>query len=116
MSIEVLEGKTLASVIRAGNEVIFFTESDGTQWKMHHHQDCCEGVYIEDVCGDLQDLGTTVASVRMVAYKLRKQGLQLRDRRVGGNNRLTPERLAARAEEIAQANAEMSEKGAPWAS
>lgn len=61
MSIEQLLGKTLASVVQAGNEVIFFTEGDGTQWKMHHDQNCCEGVYIEDVCGDLQDLvGTPI--------------------------------------------------------
>jgi hypothetical protein len=24
--------------------------------RFQHHQDCCESVYIEDICGDLDDL------------------------------------------------------------
>lgn len=72
-----------------------------------------EGTSLDDIA---TRLGTSVVTVRAAAYRLRKRGLQLRDRRAGGNNRMTPERLAARAEEIAQVNAEMSEKGAPWTS
>jgi len=36
-------------------EVIFWlNETDG--YRMHHDQDCCESVYVEDVNGDLTDL------------------------------------------------------------
>jgi uncharacterized protein YegJ (DUF2314 family) len=30
--------------------------SDGVLVKMHHQQDCCESVWIEDICGDMDDL------------------------------------------------------------
>lgn len=29
------------------------------KYQLCHHQDCCEGVYIEDICGDLKDLENT---------------------------------------------------------
>lgn len=36
-------------------EVIFTTEC-GRQFKMHHEQDCCETVDVDDICGDVSDL------------------------------------------------------------
>lgn len=36
------------------NELYF--ETDVYKFKMYHYQDCCERVYLEDVCGDLNDL------------------------------------------------------------
>lgn len=33
-----------------------FTTSDGTRYLMHHWQECCEVVYLEDVCGEVSDL------------------------------------------------------------
>jgi hypothetical protein len=51
-----LVGKTCTRVFQDGNQAIYFDCSDGTNYKMCHLQDCCEDVYIEDVCGDLQDL------------------------------------------------------------
>lgn len=48
-------GKTLTSVKKSGDEILFIT-SDGEQWKMSHDQGCCERVLIEDLVGDLQDL------------------------------------------------------------
>ena len=38
-----------------GDELHIHTES-GWVVKLYHYQDCCEGVYIEDICGDLNDL------------------------------------------------------------
>jgi hypothetical protein len=51
-----LYGHTLSSVKRVGNEELIFTLDNGEKYKLYHEQDCCEGVAIEDVCGELEDL------------------------------------------------------------
>jgi hypothetical protein len=60
MNIEKLLGKTLLSidVDQKSDEIIFHCE-DGEKYLMHHDQDCCESVYIEDIAGDLNDLINT---------------------------------------------------------
>jgi len=50
-----LINKTLASV-ETTDDKILFTTTDGSTYKMYHEQDCCEGVYVDDICGDLNDL------------------------------------------------------------
>lgn len=54
---EDLKGKTLKE-IRVGDnkDKIFFSTEDNEKYYMYHSQDCCEHVYIEDICGDLNDL------------------------------------------------------------
>jgi hypothetical protein len=55
-----LIGKTIASIDKSYDELIFNME-DGTKYKMYHSQDCCESVSIEDIIGDLDDLiGTPI--------------------------------------------------------
>ena len=55
--IEVLLGKTISNIeIAADKSEILFTTSEGEQYKMFHYQDCCEGVTVEDVIGDISDL------------------------------------------------------------
>lgn len=53
---EGLKDVTLSKVEQQGNDELHFYSNDGKHWKMHHHQDCCEGVSIEDIVGDLNDL------------------------------------------------------------
>jgi hypothetical protein len=53
---EDLVGKTLKSVDNMANERLVFTLDDGTQYMLHHYQDCCESVEIEDIVGELDDL------------------------------------------------------------
>lgn len=55
MDISILLGKTLTAVINDGDEVIFKV-NDGSEYKLWHSQDCCEGVRVEEVIGDLDDL------------------------------------------------------------
>jgi hypothetical protein len=42
--------------IQSDNDEVVFTFKDGRRCKLYHEQDCCEHVYLEDICGDLADL------------------------------------------------------------
>lgn len=50
-----LIGLTLASV-ESDEGSVTFTTTEGRILRLEHIQDCCESVYIEDICGDLQGL------------------------------------------------------------
>jgi len=52
---EDLKGKTILSIDKSNEEIIFTTD-DITQYRMYHAQDCCESVLIDDIVGDLDDL------------------------------------------------------------
>lgn len=59
MKINSLEGLTFTSVERVETdheEAINFICDDGRQFSLFHSQDCCESVYIDDICGDLADI------------------------------------------------------------
>lgn len=53
-NISALRGKTITKIegMNKDSDNITFHCSDGTVYYMYHEQDCCESVYIEDVCGD----------------------------------------------------------------
>jgi hypothetical protein len=54
--IEHFKGRTFISVVvDKENDCIWFDTPDG-RYKMCHEQDCCEGVYIKDISGDIDDL------------------------------------------------------------
>lgn len=47
--------------IWGSEEALYFGMSDGSIYKMHHHQNCCEYVELIDVVGDLSDIvGTPI--------------------------------------------------------
>jgi hypothetical protein len=50
-----LLGRTLCKA-EADDTVLTLYLSDTNYVRFEHHQDCCEHVYIEDICGDLDDL------------------------------------------------------------
>lgn len=50
-----LIGQVLVKIEKEDDQIVFY-RSDGRRVKMHHSQDCCESVYIEDIDGDLDDL------------------------------------------------------------
>jgi hypothetical protein len=51
-------GKTIVTVdgMEAGSDVIRMVADDGTVLQLHHEQDCCEDVQVNDVTGDPLDL------------------------------------------------------------
>ncbi len=53
-----LVGKTLTAIDghEGSREKLVFHCDDGSEYIMHHSQDCCESVYIEDIVGNLNDL------------------------------------------------------------
>lgn len=78
MGIEILLGKTITEIIGAeeGGEQIIFSCSDGTQYRMLHYQDCCESVYIEDICGDISNLiGTPVLMAEEISNDCDREAL-----------------------------------------
>lgn len=65
VNISALEGNTFTSVegMENGSDMVRFRCVDGTGFDMFHQQDCCEGVNLVDVCGDVADLiGTPILS------------------------------------------------------
>lgn len=59
----ILVGKTLKEVEgKVGGDCFIFKcgdredEGSGKMYQLYHEQDCCEHVYIEDICGDIQAL------------------------------------------------------------
>lgn len=70
---EELLGKTLTNIDVVKGEEIIFTTSEGTKYKMHHWQECCEYVRIKDICGDLEDLiGSPILMAEEVVGEVQK--------------------------------------------
>ena len=60
VEVSALQGATLTNIIKDDKEEsLTFIAEDGREWKMHHDQDCCESVTIDDIVGDLEDLLNT---------------------------------------------------------
>ena len=61
VKLDALLGKTLVdiTITDVDENEILFTCSDGTRYLMYHEQDCCEDVYIEDICGEFERLLNT---------------------------------------------------------
>ena len=55
MNFDDLKGLTLTSVTTTEFDVHFSTTC-GRSFRLLHHQDCCESVYVESIVGDLSDL------------------------------------------------------------
>lgn len=49
-----LINKMFTSVKQDGDVIIFSNENE--EYRLEHFQDCCESVFIDDLCGDLKDL------------------------------------------------------------
>ena len=54
VSVSDMLGQTFSRVVSDKDTVTF--ENDEVRYVLYHNQDCCESVYVEDICGDLEDL------------------------------------------------------------
>lgn len=52
---ESLKDETIVDIIVKEDSITFIC-AEGTTYLMHHHQDCCEWVSIEDINGDIKKL------------------------------------------------------------
>lgn len=68
-----LVGQTITKINRAGDydDQLEFILEDGRAFIYYHEQSCCEGVSIEDIAGDLDDL---IGSPILVAEERTKEG------------------------------------------
>lgn len=73
MNFEELIGMTFTQVEKSvnddSNDAVIFTKEDGKRLFLAHQQDCCEGVYIESITGDLEDLVNSPILRAEEAYK-----------------------------------------------
>ena len=53
-----LKGKVFSDIkgLSEGSEIVRFYIGDKLAYVLVHLQECCESVYIEDVCGDINDI------------------------------------------------------------
>ena len=56
VDVSILKGKILKDIKIEGTESILFIDEDDIEYEMFHDYDCCENVYIEDICGDINNL------------------------------------------------------------
>lgn len=73
LKFEDMVGKTFTDVRKltdaiADSDAILFTVSPSEQYAMVYHADCCASCYIEDICGDLNDLVGSVPHLRSQFY------------------------------------------------
>lgn len=66
VNFEILIGKTIKEIKVSEGELLFVTD-DG-KYLMKHDQECCEHVWLEDICGDLTDLiGSKIITAKVTS-------------------------------------------------
>jgi len=69
-------GLTLESIDKVDDNVLIFTTTCNQRYMMHHDQGCCESVWIEDICGVLEDLvGSPVTLAEESSSRLTEEEL-----------------------------------------
>lgn len=49
-----LKGELVEHIFQVEDQYIIIITNSGYMYALYHEQDCCENVYIDDVCGDLE--------------------------------------------------------------
>ena len=68
---DALIGQTFDAVhAKVQGDAVRFIRDDEVLFKLHHEQDCCEAVWLEDIVGDLGDLiGTPITRAEKVTNR-----------------------------------------------
>lgn len=61
-----IEGKRIVAIEEAKEYITFFTEC-GMVFSIYHEEECCETVYLADVCGHIPDLIDQKISIEEVS-------------------------------------------------
>lgn len=66
-----LRGETFTDIYglkQGSTQVVFVKSNESEGYALFHEQDCCESVWLEDICGDPKDLiGTPILSAEEVS-------------------------------------------------
>ena len=63
LTIKHIDGATV------GSECVRFIADNGTSYRLHHMQDCCETVELNEIIGDISDLeGSPITLAEEVSY------------------------------------------------
>lgn len=76
-----LVGETLADIRKHTDEELRLTlKGDPTTYRLYHEGQCCEEVFIEDICGDLSDLiGTPIVRAEVVSSSNKPQDAMVQE-------------------------------------
>lgn len=83
VEIDFIKGKIFTSFERIYNNMLFL-HNDEITFMMHHEQQCCEHVYLADICGDLEDLINTPI---VAAYASSNEEVEKCNKQAGPNQK-----------------------------
>ena len=76
---ETLKGKVFTKIEQAGATIKFYVSSD-KYYLMAHDQECCETVWIEDICGYFDDLiGSPILVARESTSSENPEGVDIEE-------------------------------------
>ena len=70
-----LQEESIHKCYQMGEDVIVFECTSGNIYCLYHFQDCCESVYISDICGDLTDLSGKIVRAEETTSELEDYGM-----------------------------------------
>ncbi len=79
-----------------GSASLTFLNSNSYAFNFFHLPDCCESVYIEDICGDINDL---IGSPLLIAEEVSNEAREARLDRMSHNESFDPSDLTAEISE-----------------
>lgn len=70
-----LKNESIKKAYQIEDSVIVFECISGYVYVLYHYQDCCESVYISDICGELNDLSGQTVRAEVATGELDDYGM-----------------------------------------